>query len=464
MRQVRYNLTKTVRKRPIDEAGNVLGEWYIDRGDIKHEARPHRHVLANAPHSACALCPSAACVRRERGESVTLRRRVASCAPPAMQAEDSPQLALPPAMEGVEGGEAGLDGAMQLSEATHAAIEHKYPLLLVNFYAPWCPWSQRLNPVWEAAARTLHGRYPPGSDGRLLLAKVDCTVERPLCVAAGIQGFPSVRVFRGGSDLVANTAALGRAAQDHATYVGDRTVESIVAFTESILPPPAAQLRALPGAARHAAGAFDAAAAAGLLGGVHPGCAVDGFVLVKKVPGALFVSAQSESHSFVAGAMNMSHAVHALFLGHRPPQRKLAELARLYPGGLPEAWADKLAGGVFASGAENTTHEHFLQVVRTVVQPLHRSRGSPATIEAYEYTVHSHAYEQADGALPRAKFAFAPSPMLVFVSEEARYGAYHFVTTVSALIGGVFTVASIADSATHAAARLIKKVELGKNF
>ena len=36
---MRYNLTKTVRKRPIDEAGNVLGEWYIDPRDIKHEAR-----------------------------------------------------------------------------------------------------------------------------------------------------------------------------------------------------------------------------------------------------------------------------------------------------------------------------------------------------------------------------------------------------------------------------------------
>ena len=412
---MRYNLTKTVRKRPIDEAGNVLGEWYIDPRDIKHEA------------------------------------------------EDSPQLALPPVVEGVETDPA-LDGAMALTEASHAAIEHKYPLLLVNFYAPWCPWSQRMNPVWEAAARTLHGRYPPGSDGRLLLAKVDCTVERPLCVQAGIQGFPSVRVFRGGSDLVANTAALGRAAQDHATYVGDRTVDAIVAFVESILPPPAAQLRALPGASGHAAAAFSAAAASGLLGGVHPGCAVDGFVLVKKVPGAMFISAQSESHSFVPGAMNMSHAVHALYLGHRPTPRKLAELARLYPGGLPDAWADKLAGGTFGSSAENTTHEHFLQVVRTVVQPLRHQRGQPNTIEAYEYTVHSHAYVQADGGLPRAKFAFAPSPMLVFVSEETRYGAYHFITTVSALIGGVFTVASIADSATHAAARLIKKAELGKHY
>lgn len=42
--QNRYNLTKTVRKRPITATGQVLGDYHFDRGDIKHEARgaPHR--------------------------------------------------------------------------------------------------------------------------------------------------------------------------------------------------------------------------------------------------------------------------------------------------------------------------------------------------------------------------------------------------------------------------------------
>jgi hypothetical protein len=45
--QVRYNLTKTVRKRPIDDDGRVLGEWFIDRtADIKHEARHPRRCAA----------------------------------------------------------------------------------------------------------------------------------------------------------------------------------------------------------------------------------------------------------------------------------------------------------------------------------------------------------------------------------------------------------------------------------
>ena len=407
--QVRYNLTKTVRKRPIDREGAIMGEWYIDRpAEIKHED------------------------------------------------VDSPALSPPPAEEAEPG---AAEGSVELTAETAPAAEARHPLLLINFYAPWCPWSQRLAPVWDSAARTLHERYPPGSDGRVLLAKVDCTREATLCRQSQIQGFPSVRVFRGGSDLVNNPAALGRpgGGQEHATYVGDRTVEALVAFAESLVPT-RAQL-ALPSGAHDAA--FFAAAASGVLvDGAHPGCAIDGFVFVKKVPGALFVSAQSESHSFVAGAMNMSHTVHELFLGHRLAPRRAAELARLMPGGLPAAWADKLAGGAFESAAENTTHEHYLQIVRTVVQPLHGGRAG--AIDAYEYTVHSHAYE-TDG-LPRAKFSFAPSPMLVYISEHAKYGAYHFVTTVSALIGGVFTVASITDSATHTAVRMLKKNNMGKQF
>lgn len=312
-------------------------------------------------------------------------------------------------------------------------------------------------PVWDAAARAVHTKFPPVRDGRVLLGRVDCTVHVDACRAVQIQGFPSVRVFRSGSDLVANPAALGRGAlSEHATYVGDRTVEAITAFVDTLVPPDGYS-------SRSSGAGFALAAAAGVLErGAHPGCAIDGFVTVKKVPGALVVSAQSPAHSFVPSAMNASHIVHALTVGPAPPPRKLAELARLMPGGLPPNWADKLAGQAFGSPAENTTHEHYLQVVRTVVTPL-GSKASSA-IDAYEYTAHSHAFEAEGGALPRAKFSFAPSPMLVHISEESRYGAYHFLTTVSALIGGVFTVASIADAGAHTVRRMVKKDGMGKLY
>jgi thiol-disulfide isomerase/thioredoxin len=41
----------------------------------------------------------------------------------------------------------------------------------VNFYAPWCPWSRRLAPVWDAAAQVMLRKFPP-EDGRVKLAKV----------------------------------------------------------------------------------------------------------------------------------------------------------------------------------------------------------------------------------------------------------------------------------------------------
>jgi hypothetical protein len=41
-----------------------------------------------------------------------------------------------------------------------------------------------------------------------------------------------------------------------------------------------------------------------------PGCSVQGFVLVKKVPGNMHISAHSHRHSFDYSVMNMTHQVH----------------------------------------------------------------------------------------------------------------------------------------------------------
>ena len=43
--------------------------------------------------------------------------------------------------------------------------------VVVNFYAPWCHWCQRLEPSWEAATKEVHEKYPEW-DGRIRYAKV----------------------------------------------------------------------------------------------------------------------------------------------------------------------------------------------------------------------------------------------------------------------------------------------------
>ena len=46
----------------------------------------------------------------------------------------------------------------------------------VNYYAPWCVWCQRLEPVWEAFAESIAAEDLPVS-----IVKVDCSANAKLC-------------------------------------------------------------------------------------------------------------------------------------------------------------------------------------------------------------------------------------------------------------------------------------------
>jgi len=108
----------------------------------------------------------------------------------------------------------------------------------------------------------------------------------------------------------------------------------------------------------------------------------------------------------------------------------------------------------------NVTIEHYLQIVKTEVitrRTLHENKA----VQEYEYTAHSSLVHSLD--IPVAKFHFQLSPMQVLILENSKSFS-HFITNLCAIIGGVFTVAGILDSVVHNTMKLMKKVELGKNF
>lgn len=341
------------------------------------------------------------------------------------------------------------EGSVSLNGHNFDKASHHFPILVVNFFAPWCYWSNRLKPAWEKATNIIRERYDLESDGRILVAKVDCTVEVELCKRNHIQGYPSIRIFRKGSDVRDDHGH-----HDHESYYGDRDTDSLVKMMEDLVAPIKLESQMITSdnsSTKLATGLRRPAPVTG-------GCRLEGFIRVKKVPGNLVISARSAAHSFDASQMNMSHIISRFSFGKTITPKVMSDIKLLLPH-LGESH-DRLNGKSYITNprdsTENVTIEHFLQVVKTEVMTR-----SYKLVEEYEYTAHSSLVHSIH--IPVAKFHYEPSPMQVLITENARSFS-HFLTNVCAIIGGVFTVAGILDSILHNTMRMVKKIELGKNF
>ncbi|XP_075671196.1 protein disulfide-isomerase 5-4-like [Castanea sativa] len=349
---------------------------------------------------------------------------------------------------GEEFDEEPVEGSVDLTAQNFDRYSHMHPILVVNFFAPWCYWSNRLKPAWDKAAKIIRERYDPELDGRILLGKVDCTQEPDLCRRNHIQGYPSIRIFRKGSDLRNDHGH-----HDHESYYGDRDVDSLVKTMEDLVAPIPVESHkmALDDKSNMTQNTKRPAPSTG-------GCRIEGYVRVKKVPGNLIFSARSGAHSFDSTQMNMSHVISHLSFGRKIAPRAMSDVKRLIPyiGGSH----DRLNGRSFINHRDlggNVTIEHYVQIVKTEVMV----KGPHKLVEEYEYTAHSSLAESV--YIPVAKFHFELSPMQVLITENPKSFS-HFLTNVCAIIGGVFTVAGILDSILHNTFRLMKKVELGKIF
>lgn len=417
----RFNLTKTVFKRAIDSGLNPIGPLQWDReAKLALSATEEEHASA---------------VRHveEHKKSLELLK------------ESNSLLEV--------GHTHSVYEINDLDDLQAMVMDPTHAVVLVNFYAPWCPWCQRLEPVYESAALTVHAKYPPGIKSRALFTKVDCVVHEAFCMKQVVTGYPTIRIFTHGTDILTHEGKV-----EHAAYRGARTVEALASFVDSLLPAPEKMLDSTtPEEAAEENLKIRLPSSANLNKRIiGPGCSITGFVLVKKVPGHLWISATSEDHSFRPETMNMTHVVNHFYFGHQLSDDRRRYLDKFHAGEKEGNWHDKLAGEVFRSEDAHISHEHYLQTVLTTITPLGRYS---LPFSVYEYTQHSHAVREP---LPKAKFHYQPSPMQITVAE-ARVPFYEFITSLMAIVGGVYSVMGIADGVLFNSIAIVRrKLELGK--
>jgi len=117
------------------------------------------------------------------------------------------------------------EAVLTLTTSNFEEIVFPAPLILVEFYAPWCGHCKHLAPEYEKAAQALKNNDPP-----VPLAKVDATVESDLGSRYGIQGYPTLKIFRQGKEF---------------EYSGPRDAAGIIAYMQKQAGPASKSLKSV---------------------------------------------------------------------------------------------------------------------------------------------------------------------------------------------------------------------------
>jgi len=174
---------------------------------------------------------------------------------------------------------------------------------------------------------------------------------------------------------------------------------------------------------------------------IHEGCNLFGFLEVNKVagnfhiaPGKAFQSAQGqlvhEFKPFDTHKYNISHVIHSLSFGVHYPNR-----------------VNPLDGATAVLRNGSGVFQYFAKVVPTTYV-----YNDGKTIESCQYSVTDQfksAHDPSKGfVLPGVFVIYDISPIMVKFTEKRPTFTY-FLTSLCAIVGGVFTVAGIVDSVLY---------------
>ena len=90
-----------------------------------------------------------------------------------------------------------------LTDSNFASEISKYPIMLVDFWAPWCGPCRMVSPIIEQLSREYSGKVAFG--------KVNVDENQRIAASFGIQSIPTLMIFRNGKAVDVMVGALPKA-------------------------------------------------------------------------------------------------------------------------------------------------------------------------------------------------------------------------------------------------------------